>query len=276
MSLWMNRKVGTELEFSTRNRAGSSLSVDQVARALRAAGLTVVAANTYRRSAESVHQWDVKIDGSCGNEVVTPPVTLDAFGHNDELRRGINAVAALEPVVTTACGLHVTIDCSDFSWNDLQNLVVLWARYESFFFGMLPASRRDNHFCQPLRAAYFGQHESSLYPIVRNLIAARSSTQFSRVGQQASKYWSMNISKFWRSGLVEFRLHSGSVNYEKIRRWMMTLLSLVAAAKRGNVGKRISSLTQEGFNTFYVSRVLGVVGAPDHVEAEDMTARADL
>lgn len=235
------RKFGVEMEMTEVDIDGNGIDEDEIKEALRSA---VGRRRVNDQQASYYHSdggtWDVKTDSSCavgygnGWEVAAPALELDDTAKNGELRKACEALTGLRPKINRKCGLHVHVDCSDFSWRDLQHLMVIWSRYEPFFFSVCPTSRRDNdNYCQPWRASrpwsrWSSQWASEVQPALSSSLSER---EFQRLAADINRDSSLNITGWWRHGRVEFRLGAGTVNYEKIRRWVQLLLSLVQRAK---------------------------------------------
>lgn len=278
---WANgRKVGIEMEMNTVTTSGATLSLAgihaEVKRAVQSVNPSrqVVNRGGYGHTAGSF--WEVKTDSSCGYEVATAAVALDAEGNNAELKAGIDALANMAPQINRSCGLHVWIDAQDFSWRDMQKLLSLWARYEPFFFELLPSNRKDNHYCRAMRKQDWTSNGQSHWNVVSRAIAAQSESAFNAFnGANYSpsgtfqKYSAMNISKWWQNGCIEFRLHSGTVNYDKIRNWVKLLVAVVERVKNTQMAaiKPISNISAETdaarangrLQTRYMAKHLGLV-----------------
>lgn len=281
--LWEGRRFGVEMETDSLRANGTDLTGSEINRALTAANLEhrVVGngSNYYSNSSVSGQAWEVKYDSSCGSrgwglETVSPALSLDADGECEELRKGCDALMALQPKITRRCGLHVHVDVSDFTWKEVQKLMAMWARYEPFFFSMVPQSRRGNTFCEPLRAetwadAYRVDNDPSQYryPASRALKATTRS-EFERLSTNLGKYRTLRVGDLWAlNGRVEFRMHSGTVSYTKIRQWLRLVLSLVGRVKTSSMGttgrlaRTVRPLSRpRGFGTSYVLDMIGLLG----------------
>lgn len=263
---WTERKFGVEMEIRTTNTVGQHVDATQVARGLRNLGLRVGSSvgNYYHSSGST---WDVKSDSSCGWEIATPALVMDAEGHNEELRKGTTYLRTeVRAKVDSSCGLHVHVDCSDFTWDQLRDLMILWSRYEPFFFECTPPSRHRNSYCSPLNRAFWtdqpGERNGN-WRGIQNGFRATTEREFrSHIG---SARGALNYSGWWSHGRVEFRLGAGTVDYEKVRMWVTLLLSLVGRVAHSGPGRRfprISNVTNWttalGLDTRYVLKSLGV------------------
>lgn len=241
---WLGRKFGVEMEMTTVRTTGQSLYDSDISNALRTALRTVPGAHPVGSSFSSAgNQWDVKRDGSCGWEVASPALTMDADAECVELRAACESIAALNPKVTRACGLHVHVEVRDFTWRDLRALITLWAKYEPYFYSLQPHSRRANQYCAPIRKSEWQNAERAQFDTVKLALTQREAG-LQTIQQVYGKYSSLNLNYFWRRGTIEFRLGAGTVQYEKVQRWVQVLLALVQRAKG----------TAAGYNTTWALR----------------------
>jgi hypothetical protein len=268
---WIGRKFGVEMEMN-------DVSVERVAiteRALRGAivdGVTSIGGHANRvsdRAAGYYHSsgqtWDVKTDASCGYngrtgwEVASPAMLMDDEGECEELRAVARKLSGLRPRIDRSCGLHVHVEVRDFDWKDLRNLMVLWSRYEPFAFELCPPSRRTNHFCPPFRKTEWAGQNGGYWTRIEPTFNATNEAEFRRVLAGATPRGSLNIAHFWTGKRVEFRLGAGTVNYEKIARWVQFLLSFVQRVKQTQMPMiQTGAWSDRGFSTGYVFKMLGL------------------
>lgn len=261
---WLNRKFGVEMEMRGVTTTGARLSGSEVNRALSGACTMTVQGTGDRYYHSNGTTWDVKSDASCGLEVASPALVMMADRHCAELRAGCRALAALTPRVDRTCGLHVHVDCSDFTWEELQRLVSLWARYEPFFYSMVPPSRRSNRYCQPLRRHSPEATDSGQWTATQQLLAASTEATVRSATARVARESGLNITGWFRHGRIEFRLHSGTVDYDKIRNWVTVLLAIAGRVKATNMPAigRLSQSTSAQFTTVYVGKILGLIATP--------------
>lgn len=151
----------------------------------------------------------VKEDGSlsCDNGGVPVEVTMvynSALGHGklEQLLKVLNDAGAY---VNTTCGLHVHLDMRHFK-QDGQAVRVLGRRLTRclpVLKYMMPASRRNNHYCR----------------LEMNAI------------NSDDRYCAINLTAFRKFQTIEVRLHSGSVSFEKISNWIDLLKAIVKSEK---------------------------------------------
>lgn len=260
---WVGRKFGVEMEMNRVNTSGGSLTQESIVIAaqqgVRAAGVTrSVRRMGYEHSNGTT--WDVKTDASCGWELAAPALTLDESGNNAELKAVMNAVAALRPQINKSCGLHVHVEVRDFNARDLRNLIVLWARYEPYFFELCPPSRRSNTFCVPHRKTTWGAADHNGWNRIEPALAISTDAEFRRaLAAATSRYNALNLTHFWNAQRIEFRLAAGTIDYEKVSRWVQLLLTLVQRVKQANMPMiQSGGWSNKGFSTMYVAKMLGL------------------
>lgn len=91
--------------------------------------------------------WIVKPDSSCGLEVCSPV----SKGWHDLKRicRVVDAFAADPKVpVDGRCSLHVHVDVSDLSLDQVATILTWWIKCEPVFMDSVPSSRKRNPYCQ--------------------------------------------------------------------------------------------------------------------------------
>lgn len=266
---WTNRYVGIEMEMNPRTTDGTSLTQSRVHTIVQGA-LPHVSVAQVGYSHSNGSRWEVKTDSSCGGntgnsgfEVVSPKIMLDDEGDNMDLKSVCHALKTANVAVNRQCGLHVHIEVRDFSASDLRRLIALWTRYEPFFFEMLPASRSRNTYCPPMRKTTWDGTSDYQWPTLQRALNANTEDEFLRTirSYASERYRSLNLDHFWSRSTIEFRLHSGTVDYEKIRNWTKLLLALVNRCKQGFMPEiaNVNTETRTGFNTYYVCKVLGLI-----------------
>lgn len=257
---WTARTVGIEMEVRNVRTDRRHLSQSEVTAAVAACGLTdhsVGRQHGYFHSDGST--WDIKTDSSCGYEVASPAIRFDNAGHNADLKKVCGALTALRPSVDKKCGLHVHIACPDLTWQQLQKLVALWARYEPFFYSLCPKSRATNQYCQPLRKTGWTERDSHRWFNTRDALATTDESTF-RSKVATERRAALNLTGWWRHGRIEFRLQGGTINYEKIRMWTIILTALVERVKNDDAPAIAMTIGVQPDTGFTVGHMLAVLG----------------
>jgi hypothetical protein len=264
---WIGRGIGIELEMNNVRADGRAFSLADMHRVVSAALPSTERVVHTGYSHNNGQVWECKTDGSCGYEFTTPILTLDEEGDNANLRAACDALKAFRPRIDRNCGFHLHVSCRgvagqrDWTWQDLQRFLALWSRYEPYLFEMLPPSRKNNQYCAPIfRTTWTGQTHST-FAGVRDALATTSERRFQTALQSRSRYHSLNISHFWIRGSLEFRLHSGTVDYVKIRNWSKLILAMIARVTNDDMPRIQLNVSEspEGFSTRYIFRQFGLI-----------------
>lgn len=263
----MGQKFGAELEMTQFKADGGDVTDAAIRAAIRphTHRLNPRATGWYKSDGRT---WDMKTDSTCGWELASPAMTLNDTGHNTELENVCGALEALGVICNHKCGTHVHLELADYDWRDLQRLMILWVRYEPFFFSLQPANRRSKTYCAPLYRKEWIGYDSSNYSRAQAACRATSQTVFDREARrlggadEGGDRLALNIGGFWRNRRIEVRLHSGTINYHKIRHWVMLLSALVARPKLTTMPEIVMMGTNRnptGLSTEYICKQLGLL-----------------
>lgn len=276
---WTTRRFGVEMEMNEVTVARESLPARTIHNAITSAIANLgLPANRVSRSVgvwgrSDGSTWDVKTDSSCGFsgapgwEVASPAMLLNDEAECPELRDVTAALEALRPRIDRHCGLHVHVEVRDFDWADLRRLLILWVRYEPFFFELCPPSRsvgdHGRTYCPPFRKSTWDGTEGDYWTRIEESFASQNARGFRQALEMGTPRGSLNLAHFWTNQRIEFRLGAGTVNYEKIVRWVQLLLSLVQIVKVAGAQIRAGQWSDKGFPVSYMARMLRL--APGHI-----------
>ena len=208
-----NRKFGIEIEAYNCSR-------ERLARELREAGIEVMVEG-YNHTTRSY--WKLVTDNSIsGNDTfeLVSPILVGEAGLR-ELEKVCWVLDLCDVRVNESCGLHVHIDAAGFSMETWHNLAS-YKHLEPVIDRFMPASRRDNRYCRGLDHVSDGM-----------ICSARTVDELK--GRIGDRYHKVNLEAYSRHKTVEFRQHSGTTNFIKIRNWVLFLHKLVTFATRGQV-----------------------------------------
>lgn len=147
---------------------------------------------------------DASIRGADANEVVMPPAR-----DFDDLRGICRALRAAGARVNRSCGLHVHIDAAGMAPDHAYRVALNYYRLRGVINAGLAPSRRANWYCA----------------VVCPQNAAMNS--WALLARGGNRYEAVNFQAYRRHTTLEFRQHQGTVNFAKIRRWVLFLQSLV-------------------------------------------------
>lgn len=212
---FLTRKFGIELEMYgvNRNEAATEISSRGVnCQNERYNHMT-------RRHWKTIH--DSSINGDEGCELVSPP--LQGAKGLKQVEKVCDALTAINAKVNKSCGFHAHFDASDLSLDDWKRLLLNYAACEELFDSMMPKSRRANNngYCKSVKFLRTQREEimnAETMDVLRSIMGN-------------SRYWKLNIESFWRHKTVEFRQHSGTIEFSKISQWLTIANRLIEVSR---------------------------------------------
>lgn len=215
-----NHKFGIEIEAYNVERSVLS-------QALRAAGINVQAESynhITRRHWKIVN--DASVSGSNGFELVSP--VLKGNSGIEEVKKVCQVLESLRANVNKSCGFHVHFDARELSINDWKNLYKNYITLENEIDQIMPASRKGNgnQYCRSMLNKMVSKQSAFSAIEMCNTVS-----ELSRAIANNSRYVKLNAESFMRHGTVEFRHHSGTVEFEKISNWVKICGSLIDKSK---------------------------------------------
>lgn len=194
--------------------------------------------------------WIVKTDSSISTlsnypfqvEVVSPVLKgTDGFKALRIVTDVLNTCAK----VNSSCGLHIHHGIN--AMEDLRRLVKAWFRLEEALFQIVPESRKNNRYCQRWAAWYHA-------PVITDDETVRDWHN----RHIAERYSALNLESYWIRGTVEFRFHSGTIDYDKIVNWTVATQALVDLSLQGGLEENQTPLTLEE-----ISSAIKAINVPD-------------
>jgi Putative amidoligase enzyme len=170
--------------------------------------------------------WSIVGDGSLhsgptgfvGVEIVSPVIDTDKATDLTTIKRICAALQDIGCTVDEHCGLHVHVDTEDMSVADIKRIFGRYSQYEDIIDRFMPLNRRGSLY-----------YAKSGKPMVGQVFAVDTKSALARVlGGQ--RYWRVNLDAMLRHGTIEFRQHSGTINYETIMRWVSFLMQFITAS----------------------------------------------
>lgn len=214
-----NHTFGVEIEAHGIDRSELAAELNEV-------GIQV---NVEGYNHNTRNHWKVVTDGSLVGdktfELVSPKLS-GAEGLR-QLKTVLIVLKGLEAKVNKTCGLHIHFDASSFNLTTWKNLYKNYAKIEKLIDGFMPTSRRsnNNYYCKSMRVQ---NYEAKIN-------GSNSLEEIERQVTQRNRYYKLNTQSFWRHGSVEFRQHSGSVDYKKVSNWILFLARLVEYSKQAEL-----------------------------------------
>lgn len=228
-----SRQFGIEIEFKG-NR-------DAVVAKLHQLGINVsVVGYTH----EVVGYWKMTTDASAEWELVSP--ILKGRDGLNQVKLVCQALVAGGAKIDKTCGFHVHHDVNDYNVADFKSLFALYTKVEAVLDTFLPESRRanNNRYCRSL--SIFGRdgwnyQDSDVAPIVsekkellKKIQSAHTLSTLSRIFR-SNRYVKLNYQSYMKYGTIEFRQHSGTVEWEKMYNWILLTQQMVNLSKERHV-----------------------------------------
>lgn len=191
-----------------------------------AKGVTVRCENYNHRDNETYYKVvsDGSLMGENTAEVVSP--ILQGKKGLESLKNVCAALNEIGARVNRTCGLHIHLDAKKMSIYHWRNLYINYARLENIIDSFMPKSRRANNngYCRSI----------ALMPRLEQTILSCNTVE-DITNYFCSRYYKINSESYHRHGTVEFRQHSGTVDFEKICMWLTFLQKLLAYSKHNTV-----------------------------------------
>lgn len=207
------RKFGIEIEFTTATK-------EDVARLMNEKGVPTYI-ERYNHTLRGY--WKLITDASCGFELVSPP--LKGREGLEQLKKACEALKEAGAVVNKKCGLHVHHDVNDYNAKQIANIFAIYIKLENTIDTLVPQSRRGNNnsYCNSL---FKGTNQQS---VLDKLKAVNSLEHISRIWN--TRYVKVNFQSYVKYGTIEFRQHSGTIDFDKMHNWILLTQRIVDKAK---------------------------------------------
>ena len=113
---------------------------------------------------------------------------------------------------------------------------------------MMPQSRRDNCYCKGLSSI---ANQEDFFDKVNHCGSIREIVSLFH-----TRYLKLNLQSYLKYGTVEFRQHSGSTKFSKIKNWILICARLVEFSKQNILLTYLESILDEDLNEYFEERVL--------------------
>lgn len=226
------RCAGVEIEVAGIKDRSQSRAISDVARNWQMSGIV--------RDASLVDD---------GFEIMTAPASGDILlAQIDEIAGTLKKAGAF---VDKKCGLHVHVDLRDHTYHDLKKLALLYAKVEPALIRTQPFQRVmvDKSHCYPCGEKYVNGLALNMLPrearkkIVDNVYGGYTHgfgrsyttkpprTKRGNNREVAARYNALNLHSFFTPRkTAEWRLHTGTIRGDKIKKWTLICVSIVDTA----------------------------------------------
>jgi hypothetical protein len=166
-----------------------------------------------------LHKWkvvrDSSIIGENSFELVSP--ILQGIEGLEQVRKVCNLLKNLKARINKSCGLHIHFDARNLELQHFKQILLNYASLEETINGFLPKSRRKNSYCNSLK---------SLVNFEEKVKNANTLQELASI--QLDKYYKVNAISYIKHGTIEFRQHSGTIEFDTISHWVLLLHNLIS------------------------------------------------
>lgn len=201
--------IGVEIECFGINK-------DRVMDSLGRRGVSAINTGYSHEDSDTFYKlgYDGSISGENACEVVSP--ILKSLKSLKEVCDVINEAGAQ---VNRSCGLHVHFGADKFTPAQWQRIIVNYAAIEPVIDSFMPMSRRgnNNHYCRSIVE-------------VSHRVDAFANVTMSKIQDDFcyGRYFKVNVMAYDRHKTIEFRQHSGTTEFDKIKNWIDFLSAFLA------------------------------------------------
>lgn len=224
-----NRRFGVEFEAYNVDR-------NDLCAALNAAGIyTIIESYNHITRRHWKIVTDSSIRGSKGFELVSP--ILQGEAGITEMKKVCNILNQSGAKVNSSCGTHVHIDAQGINLASWKRIYINYARLEKVIDDFMPNSRKGNN-------NFYTKGFSTITNFEEKISDARSLVEIDNFF--GSRYYKINPKSYARHNTIEFRQHSGTVEFEKISNWVRFLGNLITFSE----GNLVTNASLEGLAEF--------------------------
>lgn len=177
--------------------------------------------------------WKKKRDSSVGGDGVEM-VSAILCGSEVESKVKLLLNSALLNV-DKSCGYHLHISTGDFNLRSTKNLWENCREIEREMYSLMPKSREDNRYCMRMGEIYKMSTSDDDVAIrldgVKDLNLVKSKIN-SCNGKRILRYCWSNFECMVNEKHIEFRLHNGTYDYDKIIHWCSLMSAIVEYSKK--------------------------------------------
>lgn len=191
----------------------------------RRVGIEVELENASSIRVSSSSLWSVKNDDSLRNNgrelvLVEPLAGADLMNALNQLAIVYKENTQLHCSERTS--LHVHVDVRDLTVAQVRSIMAVYVAVESALYSACGKNRYNNIYCPGITAS------TTMAQSMRNMMQDNSKFFDGILGW--CKYSGINLRAIAELGSIEFRMHEGTVQIERVHGWVNLILSLVEYA----------------------------------------------
>ncbi len=211
-----------------------NVSRDSLVAKAKGIGLAVQSEN-YNHTDNSTH-YKIVTDGSIrgynANEVVSP--IMQGERGEQSLKKLCECLNKISAKVNKSTGLHVHFDLTTIDDAHYVNIFRNYKCLEPAIDSFMPMSRRgaNNTFCRTFKGCNFDDCTNKMQ------IATAC---------KLTRYFKINPVSYERHNSIEFRQHSGTIEYKKMYMWISFLRRLIAFSKNNLLRNTVTDINDITF-----------------------------
>lgn len=240
------RKFCTSRRFGVELEVGNEIKKPAIRRHISNVSNRTVHTSKYNLSTNNTY-WHVKDDSTCGIEGKDGPKGVEIASF---IASGINDLNHICDVadylkrkgvkVNNNCGLHIHVDASDLSEQQVGRILGSWIKLEPFLALSLPSRRIGNPYCEMIynKASVAGMHilDLNLDPLA--IYYALKPNDFSYYENEDRRV-TLNLVNYCRAiefknnirKTIELRWPEGTIDSTEIKNWVRLFLNFIEYAK---------------------------------------------
>ena len=195
-------------------------------------------------------------------EMNSPVLDYDDIPLLQEVIRGLRKAGAITGAEYD-CGTHVHIDASDFSPQQIRNLVNIWSSKEDFLWDALQVSSLRSRYCHKINRSFVEELNRKKPKDMSKIKDMWYSETYQSPNNHynSTRYHALNLHSFFQAGHFEIRACNASLHAGEVRAQIVLALAISNAAF---TKKYCSPAVSRSDNMRYSFRVfllnLGLIG----------------
>ncbi len=191
---------------------------------------------------------DASISGAEGNEIVSP--VLRGMDGMEQVKKVCLALNRAGAKVNTSCGFHVHFGANDLSIANFKALFQSYIELETEMDEIMPESRRKNNntYCKSLLSI-----ANSKAAAIAKIKASQTINQMA-LAFAGSRYFKLNIQSYQRHGTIEFRQHSGTTQFSKVKNWILICARMIEFSRQNGATNNLNQFLNESLQDYMADR----------------------
>lgn len=149
----------------------------------------------------------------------------------EEIERWCEKANELDFAVNNKCGFHLHVDVSDLSTDQRCNILEAYLYTYSVWAAFMDSERRNNKYCRAVRWNVSDLNAIGTEEEFNGFCDGQSRFEYPNDSGDCGRYRWINVMAYTEHGTFELRLHSATVNGEKVCNWVKAHVKFVDCVK---------------------------------------------